>query len=143
LTIFATLVKLILFILFIRIAYIFPVNSIVDFIVICSLVIGCYMTLKQTEIKRFVAYGSIVHVAFLFMGDISSSLIYLFLYILATLVFLSTISSVRINNKELIYLSDLRLLKQAGFNYVILLASSVFSLAGLPPFAGFYGKFVV
>jgi NADH-quinone oxidoreductase subunit N len=140
---FATFVKFILFVLFIRIAYFTNNGIFVDFAILISLFLGCYMTLKQTEIKRFLAYSSIVHVSFLLMGDFSASFTYLATYMLSSLLIFSVLMSVRINGKELIYLNDLRFIRQSGLQNTILVIVSLASAAGLPPFAGFYGKFAV
>lgn len=141
--IFATLVKFIFFILFIRTVFFLMPSLLIDFAALVSLIFGCYLTLKQTEIKRFLAYSSIVHVAFLLMGDISASLLYVLTYVMSSLVFFSVLSTIRINGKEIVYLNDLRYLRQTSYWNVGLLVFALASAAGLPPFAGFYGKFAV
>lgn len=70
---FATIVKMVLFALFMRIAFMAASSTLIDVAIICSLFVGGYLTLQQTEIRRFLSYSSIVHVAFLFMGDALSS----------------------------------------------------------------------
>jgi len=115
-------------------------SSEIEYVAILSLVIGCYNTLKQTDIKRFLAYSSIVHVGFLLSGDLISSFIYLFSYLLASFAFFAVILSLKLNGLELTYLSDFKKLNTA---HRTLLVFALASMAGLPPFAGFYGKMLV
>ena len=136
-------VKCVLFLIFLRAAARFNCDAIVSQFTVISLLLGCFMSVNQTEIKRLLAYSSIVHVGFLFMGDTTSSLVYLFTYLISSLVIFSVMLSTDIAGKELIYMNDLRFVRAGSsfsvFSMVIALASS----AGLPPFAGFYGKFLV
>jgi NADH-quinone oxidoreductase subunit N len=140
---FSVFVKCVLFLIFLRTAARFNCDAIVVQFTIISLLVGCFMSVNQTEIKRLLAYSSIVHVGFLFMGDTTSSLMYLLTYLVSSLVIFSVMLSTDIAGKELIYMNDLRSLRTYSsfnvFSMVVALASS----AGLPPFAGFYGKFLV
>jgi len=112
---FATAVKLVLFVVFCRIAYQFSGGSLISFFAVSSLVVGTFLTIKQTEIKRFLAYSSIVHVGFLLIGDLSSGFVYVFTYILSSLLFFSVILTVQnSSSKEPVYLTDLRVLKRGG-----------------------------
>ena len=142
-SVFSTFVKFVFFMLFVLVACHANCGILMDFIILASLIVGCFMTVRQVEIKRFLAYSSIVHVGFLLMGDLVSSFIYLITYIVSSLVFFSVLMSVRVNGKELVYLNDLRLLRQSSYRNVVLLTLSLASSAGLPPFAGFYGKYLV
>ncbi len=141
---FAIIVKTILFILFLKFALIFVTLKEVEYASILSIIVGCFGTIRQTELKRFLAYGSITHTGYLLMGDLTSTYIYLITYMLASIILFSILLNVTINSKELIYLSDLRYLGKSMSTldrtvFVIILAS----MAGLPPFAGFYGKMLV
>jgi NADH-quinone oxidoreductase subunit N len=140
---FSIFVKFVLFIAFIRIASHFNSDALVNQFIIFSLFIGCFMSINQTEIKRLLAYSSIVHVAFLLMGDASSSLIYLLTYVLSSLIIFSILLSSELGGKEIVYLNDLKFLRGTGFFNISCLVIALASSAGLPPFAGFYGKFLV
>ena len=108
-----------------------------------SLVVGCVLSVRQTEIKRLIAYSSIVHVAFLLMGDASSSLIYILTYTISSFLLFSVLLNLQIAGKELIYLNDLRFIRSTSHMQTLYLVVALASSAGLPPFAGFYGKFLV
>lgn len=141
---YSTFVKLVLFILFIKFAVSFTSTKEVEYAALLSLIIGCFGTLRQVEIKRFLAYGSITHTGYLLMGDLSATYVYLATYILASLVFFSVLLSLRLNGQELIYLSDLRFVGQSlSQTERTILVLTLASMAGLPPFAGFYGKMSV
>jgi NADH-quinone oxidoreductase subunit N len=140
---FSIFVKFILFIIFARIAAHFNCDTLLNQFIIFSLMVGCFMSVNQTEIKRLLAYSSIVHVAFLFMGDISSSLIYLLTYCASSLVIFSVLLAMQLAGKEIIYLNDLKFLRGSGYFNIGCLTAALASSAGLPPFAGFYGKFLV
>jgi NADH-quinone oxidoreductase subunit N len=101
------------------------------------------MSINQTEIKRLLAYSSIVHVGFLLMGDTTASLVYLLTYIASSLVIFSALLTMQLGGKEIIYLNDFKFLRGSGYFNVGCMTIALASSAGLPPFAGFYGKFLV
>jgi len=140
---FAIFVKFILFAVFIRVAAHFNCDTLVNQFIIFSLVVGCFMSINQTEVKRLLAYSSIVHVGFLFMGDIASSFIYMLTYISSSLVIFSVLLTMQLGGKEAIYLNDFKFLRGSGYFNVGCVTIAMASSAGLPPFAGFYGKFLV
>jgi len=113
---------------------------------------GCFGALIEQNIKRFMAYSSINQMGFLLMGltcgtfeGIRAALIYLLLYVIMNagffLVFLTTreINS----NKPLIYLTDFNLFAQTNYLYSIGLVIIFFSMAGIPPLGGFFGKYFI
>jgi NADH-quinone oxidoreductase subunit N len=112
---FATVVKFIIFIVFFRATMYFNSNLLIDFFIISSLAVGSLLTLRQLEIKRFLAYSSITHVGFLLMGDLVASLVYIITYICASLLLFSVLLTTRLYKKELVYLSDLRAIKKSGY----------------------------
>jgi NADH-quinone oxidoreductase subunit N len=114
-----------------------------------SIVIGSFGALKQTRIKRFLAYTSISQVGFILLGITSgsilglfASLLYLFIYLVMVLMFFSIFLNIEhiILKKNIVYLSDLYgiyFYTQEASKY---LAITIFSMAGLPPLGGFIGK---
>jgi NADH-quinone oxidoreductase subunit N len=139
----ATFVKVVLVIIFVKLANLVVSDILVDCSIISSLIIGCFNAVKQTELKRFIAYSSIVHTAFLLSGDVTSIFLYLVTYVLANILLFTVLINLSSCNKEIIYLSDLSKIRQAGYLDTVSIISSIASVAGLPPLAGFYGKFLV
>lgn len=140
---YSTFVKFVLFLLFVQFAISFISTNDIEYVSFLSLIIGSFITLRQTDIKRFLAWGSITHTGYLLAGDLMGSYIYVLTYILASILFFSVLLLVTVNGKEAAYISDLRFIgKSAGAQRIIILCVLA-SMAGLPPFAGFYGKFFV
>jgi len=140
---FSIFVKFMLFVVFLGVAVRFNCDALLNQFIIMSLVIGCFMSINQTEIKRLLAYSSVVHVAFLFMGDATSSLVYLLTYTVSSVVLFSVLLSANVAGRELVYLNDLKFLRSSSSFNVLCAVAALASSAGLPPFAGFYGKFLV
>lgn len=140
---FSVFVKFILFIAFLQLGIRFNSDALLIQFVVFSLVIGCFMSINQTEIKRLLAYSSVVHVAFMLMGDATSSVVYLLTYVTSSLIIFSVLLSSSLAGREIIYLNDLKFLRASGSFNIFCLVSALASSAGLPPFAGFYGKFLV
>nr|AMN87298.1 NADH dehydrogenase subunit 2 [Pyropia endiviifolia] len=118
---------------------------------VLSMFIGTFGALAQTKWKRFIAYSTISHVGFILAGlstlefsGAFSALFYIFIYTLTSLAIFSTLLSFRClsypGTYQLRYLTDIRnLIKTSP-----ILASSIilvlFSMAGIPPFPGFFAK---
>jgi NADH-quinone oxidoreductase subunit N len=152
---FSTVPKIALFALMVRIFF----YSFYDFIsfwqfifIFCSLtsmVIGSIGALYQQKIKRLMAYSGIANVGLLLMGlalgSIESILgltIFMVIYIITTISFFSfilgnqTIKNTKLNT----YLSDLTNLGKVNPVLAFSLTLIMFSMVGLPPLAGFFGK---
>lgn len=115
-----------------------------------SMIWGCLGALGEQLVKRFVAYSSINQMGFLLMGlaagtleGIRASLIYLFLYVLMNLgffiIFLTTKDFE--TKRSLTYLTDFNIFAQTNYLYSIGLIIILFSMAGIPPLGGFFGKY--
>jgi NADH-quinone oxidoreductase subunit N len=140
---FSTVIKLIIFMLLGCFSYRVSVGTLIDMFSLCSLLVGGILTLRQIEIKRFLAYSSITHVGFLLSGDLTASFIYIITYICSSLLFFSVVLALGSYDKELIYLSDLRFIKRKNKLQSAALVVSLASMAGLPPFSGFFGKLLI
>jgi len=118
---------------------------------ILSVIVGTFLALRQYKIKRFIAYSSITHMGYILLGlstgtiiGVKYSLIYIFVYIFTILNLWAIIFLLKHNyGHKIDSLLDLggvfyhnRLL---GFNFVV----TLFSLGGLPPFAGFFAKYFI
>ena len=114
------------------------------------MVFGAVAAIGQKNLKRLMAYSSISHMGFALAGlavgtneGIQSSLIYISIYLLMNLAFFSCLFMLKRND---IYYEDLSDLSGLSKNHPILalcLLISLFSLAGIPPLAGFFAKFYI
>lgn len=115
-----------------------------------SMAVGAFGALRQTNIKRLLAYSSIGHVGYALVGlsvgtveGIQAMLIYLALYLFMSVGAFGFILHMRRSGKETLQLSDLGGLSKTCPKSALLLTIMMFSMAGIPPLAGFFGKFYV
>lgn len=109
-----------------------------------SLVLGCLGALRQAEVKRLFAYGSVMHVGFLALAGYTAFQVYLVAYVLSALLIGLAITSLRLNGQEVTYLSDVaRAVPQASPAYTFAIVVGLLSMGGVPPLGGFWGKFAV
>ncbi len=156
-TLFFTMVpKVAALTVFIRFLYVPFLNlieqwqMILIFLSIASMLFGAIAAIGQTNLKRLIAYSSISHVGYTLAGlatgsneGIQSSIIYITIYILMNLGFFSCLLMMKRNNEYYENIDDLSGLSK---NHPLLSLSMLlilFSLAGIPPLAGFFAKFYV
>lgn len=113
---------------------------------IASMILGAFAALSQTKIKRLLAFSSIGHVGYLLIGfscgtieGIQSLLIGLFIYVFMTINMFTIILALRQNRLK--YISDLGALAKTNPVLAMTVSITMFSLAGIPPLAGFCSKF--
>ena len=115
-----------------------------------SMIWGCLGALGEQIVKRFVAYSSINQMGFLLMGlaagtfeGVRASLIYLVLYVLMNLGFfiLFLVTKDSTTKRSLTYLTDFNIFAQNNYLYSIAFVVILFSMAGIPPLGGFFGKY--
>jgi NADH-quinone oxidoreductase subunit N len=116
-------------------------------IAVLSFVFGSLATIMQTNIKRFIAYSAIHSVGFTLIGlamatedGIRSSLFYTLLYSVSNMGLLSTFMLLIRKGYVLDHIEDLRGVAQKKPFLGFLLTVFILSMAGLPPFPGFFGK---
>ena len=156
-TLFFTMVpKIAALTVFIRFLYV-PFLNLIDqwqmiliFLSIASMLFGAIAAIGQTNLKRLIAYSSIGHVGYTLAGlatgsndGIQSSVIYITIYILMNLGLFSCLLMMKRNNK---YFEDIEDLSGLSKNHPLMSISLLvilFSLAGIPPLAGFFAKFYI
>jgi len=153
---FAILPKIAALTVFIRFLYVPFVNLIdqwqiiIIFISIASMIFGAVAAIGQKNLKRLVAYSSISHMGYALAGlstgtneGIQSSITYMSIYLVMNLAFFSCLFMLRRNNEYYEKIEDLSGLSKnhpiLAFSFLIIL----FSLAGIPPLAGFFAKFYI
>lgn len=126
-------------------------QQIVVFVALASILFGSVAAIGQQNIKRLLAYSSINNVGFILVGlaagtaqGISAMLFYLVIYVLMTLGSFICVMEMRdAEGKPLETLSSLAGLAQTRPGLAAGFAVFMFSLAGIPPLFGFWGKFLV
>ncbi|GGD52175.1 NADH-quinone oxidoreductase subunit NuoN [Erythrobacter arachoides] len=126
-------------------------RQVVIFAALLSIVIGALGAIGQTNIKRLMAYSSINNVGFILIGlaaasvaGVSAMLVYLAIYVVMTIgSFVAVLLMRDAEGRQLEGISDLAGLSTTRPLVAWCLLALMFSLAGIPPLFGFWGKFVV
>jgi NADH-quinone oxidoreductase subunit N len=125
-------------------------QQIVVFVAIASMALGAFAAIGQHNIKRLMAYSSIGHMGFALVGlaagteeGVRGVLVYMAIYLAMTLGTFACILSMRRDGKMVEEISDLAGLARTSPAMAFFLAMLLFSLAGIPPLAGFFAKFYV
>ncbi len=153
---FAALPKVAALTVFIRFLYTPFVNlidqwqTILVFLSIASMLFGAIAAIGQLNLKRLIAYSSIGHMGYALAGlatgtnqGIQSSVTYITIYLIMTLAFFSCLFMLR---KKNVFYEKIEDLSGISNNHPILsiaLLIVLFSLAGIPPLAGFFAKFYI
>ena len=153
---FALIPKIAALCVFIRFMYV-PFLNIIDqwqpilfFLSIASMILGAVAAIGQTNIKRLMAYSSIGHMGYVLAGlttgtdiGIKSSLIYLVIYLIMSLGAFGCILMMKRENIYYENINDLSGLSKNHSLYALSFLIILFSLAGIPPLAGFFAKFYI
>ena len=125
-------------------------RQIIIFLAIASTLLGSFAAIGQTSIKRLMAYSSIGHMGFALIGlaagneiGVRGVAIYLAIYLVMTLGAFAAILSMRVEGKSVENIADLSGLSRTNGLMAFFLAMLMFSLAGIPPLAGFFAKYYV
>jgi NADH-quinone oxidoreductase subunit N len=125
-------------------------RQIIVFISVLSMALGAFAAIGQTNIKRLMAYSSIGHMGYALLGlaagtslGVRGVLIYLAIYVFTNLGVFACIQAMKRGGKAVENISDLSGLARTDMRLAFLFSMLLLSLAGLPPLAGFFGKFYV
>ena len=153
---FAVVPKIAALTIFIRFLYVPFINMIdqwqiiIVFLSIASMIFGAVAAIGQKNLKRLVAYSSIGHMGFALAGlssgtneGIQSSIIYISIYLIMNLGLFSCLFMMKRNDKYYENIDDLSGLSKNHPLISLSLLIILFSLAGIPPMAGFFAKFYV
>ncbi|MGV6873747.1 NADH-quinone oxidoreductase subunit NuoN [Pseudochelatococcus sp. B33] len=125
-------------------------QQIVVFVAIASMAIGSFAAIGQRSIKRLMAYSSIGHMGYALVGlaagteqGVQAVLIYMAIYLATTLGTFAGILALRNGNVYVDRIDDLAGLSRTQPALAFFFAMLFFSFAGIPPWAGFFGKLYV
>ena len=153
---FAIVPKIAALTVFIRFLYIPFINmidqwqTIIVFLSITSMIFGAVAAIGQKNLKRLIAYSSIGHIGYTLAGlavgtneGIQSSIVYISIYIVMNLGLFSCLLMMKRNNQYFETIEDLSGLSKNHPVLSLSLLIILFSLAGIPPLAGFFAKFYI
>ena len=125
-------------------------QQIVVFMAIASTLLGAFAAIGQSNIKRLMAYSSIGHIGYALIGlaagteaGVEGVLIYMAIYLAMTVGTFACILAMRRPEGAVETIEDLAGLSRNQPVLAVLLGILMFSLAGIPPFAGFFAKYFV
>ncbi len=117
---------------------------------LASMVVGAFAGLVQNNVKRLLAYSSIGNVGYALIGLVAASeggvaavILYLVIYMVMTVGAFSILLVLRRDNVGLVKLSDFAGLSSTNPVLAYSMAIIMFSMSGIPPFAGFFGKMFI
>ncbi len=125
-------------------------QQILVFISISSMALGAFAAIGQNNIKRLLAYSSIGHMGYALVGLASGSqegvrgiVVYMMIYLISTLGVFACVIAMRRKGQYVEQVSDLAGLARNNAGLAFVFAMLMFSLAGIPPLAGFFAKYFV
>ena len=125
-------------------------QQVIIIISVLSMFLGSVAAIGQNNIKRLMAYSSIGHIGFVLMGiasgtdiGVSAVLIYMVLYIIMNIGVFVFILNMERNGVAVTTINSLNMYNDVSKSQTLFLTILLFSLAGIPPLAGFFGKFFI
>jgi len=125
-------------------------QTILVFISLASMILGAVAAIGQTNIKRLIAYSSIGHIGYALAGistgtiaGYNSSIVYISIYVVMNLGIFACVFLMKKDGKYCENINDLAGISKQHPVLSVSLLIILFSLAGLPPLAGFFAKFYV
>ena len=115
-----------------------------------SMIVGSFAALRQNDLKRLLAYSSIGNIGYVLIGlvagteqGISAVLLYLLIYMIMTAGTFGIILSLKRDEFGVTKINELSGLSQTSPILAYALAILMFSMSGIPPLAGFFGKLFI
>ncbi|MGU3493142.1 NADH-quinone oxidoreductase subunit NuoN [Xanthobacteraceae bacterium A53D] len=125
-------------------------QQIITFVAIASMALGSFAAIGQRNIKRLLAYSSIGHMGFALVGlaagtevGVRGVLLYMAIYVVMTLGSFTCVLAMRRDGRAVENIEDLAGLSRTRPLMALVLGALMFSLAGIPPLAGFIAKYYV
>jgi len=125
-------------------------QQIVAFLAVLSMFLGAIAAIGQTDIKRLMAYSSIAHMGFALMGlaagtalGVQAMLIYMAIYVTMNIGTFAFILSMNKEGQPVTNIASLNSLASREPVQALAMLVLMFSLAGVPPMLGFFGKYGV
>ena len=125
-------------------------QQIVMIIAVLSMLVGAGGAIMQTDIKRLMAYSSIAHMGYALVGvaaasdlGVASVMLYMAIYVISSIGVFAIILSLKQEGRPLTRIEDLSGFSRSHPVYALAMMVLMFSMAGIPPMGGFFGKWYV
>ncbi|MDR0836151.1 MAG: NADH-quinone oxidoreductase subunit N [Tannerella sp.] len=125
-------------------------QEMLNWIVIVTITLANLFALRQTNVKRFLAFSSISQAGYLMLGVLGADdggmtalVYYILAYLVANLAIFGIVSIVEQKSSGKVNISDYNGFYKTNPKLAFIMTLSLFSLAGIPPFAGFVSKFFI
>ena len=125
-------------------------SKMLSIVIVATITIGNLFAMRQKQLKRFMAFSSISQAGYIMLAvlagtsqGMASLTYYMVVYIVANLAVFGVIASVEHHTRGKLDLNDYNGLYQTNPKLTMVMTLALFSLAGIPPFAGFFSKFFV
>jgi len=125
-------------------------QSMLSVLALLSIVLGNLAAIMQTNIKRMLAYSTISHMGFVFLGLLpdtafgyGASMYYVIVYGIMSVASFGMVILLSANGVEAEHLDDFKGLNQRNPYYAAIMGLVMFSMAGVPPMVGFFAKLMV
>jgi len=119
-------------------------------IIIATITVANIFAIRQKNIKRFIAFSSISQAGYLVMGvaagaptGVSALVYYILVYLAANMAVFGVISTIENRTEGKVLIDDYDGLSKSNPRLAFVMMLALFSLAGIPPFAGFFSKFFI
>ena len=119
-------------------------------VIVLSITVANLFAIRQKNLKRFLAFSSISQAGYIMLAVISgtpygmtSLIFYVLVYMVANLAAFGVISTVEQNTGGKVDMDDYNGLYRTNPKLAVIMTLALFSLAGIPPFAGFFSKFFI
>lgn len=125
-------------------------QQVIVLLAVASMALGAVAGIVQDNIKRLLAYSSIGHVGFMLIGlatgtfeGVNALLLYLVIYVVTSAGAFAVVLAMKRKDQVVESISDLSGLARSQPGLALAMTLLMFSMAGIPPLAGFFGKFFV
>lgn len=125
-------------------------QEMLSWLIVATIIIGNLFAIRQKNLKRFFAFSSISQAGYLMLGIIggdaigmTSMVFYILVYLVANLAIFGIISIIEQRTDGKVNMSDYDGLYKTNPKLALVMTLALFSLAGIPPFAGFFSKFFI
>jgi NADH-quinone oxidoreductase subunit N len=125
-------------------------RDLVEILSVISMLLGALAAIGQSNIKRLMAYSSIGHMGYALIGlaagtqaGVQATLVYLAIYVVMSFGTFACIIAMRRQGLQVEKIADLAGLSTHNPGYALALAVLMWSMAGIPPLSGFFGKLYV